>query len=95
MVLSYHKHSPHFLLLRTGLRRGAGSICFNCGSPSFNIHVKPILSDKCFKCHGPVAAQSGLSLHSTKWLLQSWRFAGKGYAESAEQLELSTGSFRR
>ena len=22
----------------------------------FNIHVKPILSDKCFACHGPDAA---------------------------------------
>lgn len=32
----------------------------------FNIHVKPILSDKCFKCHGPdfAAQKAGLGLHS-------------------------------
>ncbi|MBN3522022.1 DUF1553 domain-containing protein [Algoriphagus lutimaris] len=32
----------------------------------FNIHVKPILSDKCFACHGPdlAAQKAGLSLHS-------------------------------
>jgi hypothetical protein len=31
----------------------------------FNIHVKPILSDKCFACHGPdlEAQKAGLSLH--------------------------------
>lgn len=31
----------------------------------FNIHVKPILSDKCFACHGPdlAAQKAGLSLH--------------------------------
>lgn len=32
----------------------------------FNIHVKPILSDKCFACHGPdlAAQKAGLSLHN-------------------------------
>ncbi|GAA0881279.1 DUF1553 domain-containing protein [Algoriphagus jejuensis] len=32
----------------------------------FNIHVKPILSDKCFVCHGPdlAAQKAGLSLHT-------------------------------
>ncbi|MEM9329600.1 MAG: DUF1549 domain-containing protein, partial [Bacteroidota bacterium] len=32
----------------------------------FNIHVKPILSDKCFACHGPDQAKikGGLQLHS-------------------------------
>ncbi|MEN2284450.1 DUF1553 domain-containing protein [Algoriphagus sp. SE2] len=32
----------------------------------FNIHVKPILSDKCFACHGPdlAAQKAGLSLHT-------------------------------
>jgi hypothetical protein len=34
-------------------------------SLDFNIHVKPILSDKCFACHGPdlAAQKAGLSLH--------------------------------
>ena len=32
----------------------------------FNFHVRPILSDKCFKCHGPDdrARKGGLSLHT-------------------------------
>src|SRR5690554_509879 len=32
----------------------------------FNIHVKPILSDKCFICHGPDEAkiEAGLQLHT-------------------------------
>ena len=34
----------------------------------FNIHVKPILSDKCFACHGPDKAKikAGLQLHRPK-----------------------------
>lgn len=33
--------------------------------PDFNYHVKPILSDKCFACHGPdeQKAEAGLQLH--------------------------------
>ncbi len=34
--------------LDEGLQNGAGS-----GQISYNYHVRPILSDKCFKCHGP------------------------------------------
>ncbi len=35
-------------------------------SVDFTFHVKPILSDRCFKCHGPDknALQGGLSLHT-------------------------------
>jgi len=35
-------------------------------SIDFTFHVKPILSDRCFKCHGPDknALQGGLSLHT-------------------------------
>jgi hypothetical protein len=29
------------------------SVAFNKGKIDFNFHVKPILSDKCFACHGP------------------------------------------
>jgi len=34
----------------------------------FNIHVKPILSDKCFACHGPdkVKIEAGLQLHASQ-----------------------------
>lgn len=39
----------------------------------FNIHVKPILSDKCFACHGPdlAAQKAGLSLHDPKMAFAS------------------------
>ena len=32
----------------------------------FNFHVKPILSDRCFKCHGPDKnkVEGGLTLHT-------------------------------
>lgn len=34
----------------------------------FNLHVKPILSDRCFKCHGPDEAsrEAGLGLHTAE-----------------------------
>src|SRR5690606_3789369 len=34
----------------------------------FSLHVKPILSDRCFKCHGPDknAIEGGLSLHNAE-----------------------------
>src|SRR6056300_1048045 len=34
----------------------------------FTFHVKPILSDRCFKCHGPDknAIEAGLSLHTAE-----------------------------
>jgi hypothetical protein len=39
----------------------------------FNIHVKPILSDKCFACHGPdlAAQKAGLSLHTPEMAFAS------------------------
>ncbi|PZX51025.1 DUF1553 domain-containing protein [Algoriphagus chordae] len=38
----------------------------------FNIHVKPILSDKCFACHGPDKGkiEAGLQLHSAETAYQ-------------------------
>jgi len=34
----------------------------------FSLHIKPILSDRCFKCHGPDenAIEAGLSLHTAE-----------------------------
>ncbi|MEO9872317.1 PSD1 and planctomycete cytochrome C domain-containing protein [Ekhidna sp.] len=34
----------------------------------FNFHIKPIISDRCFKCHGPdpKTREAGLSLHTKK-----------------------------
>ena len=31
----------------------AGGLSMSKGKVDFNYHVKPILSDKCFACHGP------------------------------------------
>lgn len=57
------------LLLSTGT---AGFVsCFNNGKKSknslpeivsYNYHIRPILSDKCFKCHGPDAAKRAANL---------------------------------
>ena len=58
---------------RTGpARRSAGSGGGGCGRQptiagvpdrvDFNFHVKPILSDRCFKCHGPDDRQRKASL---------------------------------
>jgi hypothetical protein len=34
----------------------------NSDSVDFNLHIRPILSDRCFKCHGPDAAQRKANL---------------------------------
>ena len=34
----------------------AGVVCADAAAPepvSFNLHVRPILSDRCWSCHGP------------------------------------------
>ncbi len=38
------------------------SIAGNSDSVDFNLHIRPILSDRCFKCHGPDANQRKASL---------------------------------
>ena len=37
-------------------------------SVDFSLHIKPILSDRCFACHGPDknAIEGGLSLHKAE-----------------------------
>ncbi|MEQ8706231.1 MAG: PSD1 and planctomycete cytochrome C domain-containing protein [Phaeodactylibacter sp.] len=44
----------------------------------FNFHIKPILSDRCFKCHGPDEAtrEAGLGLHT-----EAHAFAALGKAQ--------------
>lgn len=38
------------------------SIALNLDSVDYNIHIRPILSDRCFKCHGPDANQRKANL---------------------------------
>ncbi|OOG77114.1 DUF1553 domain-containing protein [Algoriphagus sp. A40] len=56
----------------------------------FNIHVKPILSDKCFACHGPdlAAQKAGLSLHDPE-------MAFAGLKESPGKFAIKPGSLNK
>lgn len=58
-------------------------------SLDFNIHVKPILSDKCFACHGPdlAAQKAGLSLHTAE-------FAFAVLKDSPGKVAIKPGSLR-
>ena len=55
----------------------------------FNIHVKPILSDKCFACHGPdlAAQKAGLSLHDPKMAFAALK-------DSPGKVAIKAGSLR-
>ncbi|MBN7811806.1 DUF1553 domain-containing protein [Algoriphagus sp. H41] len=55
----------------------------------FNIHVKPILSDKCFACHGPdlAAQKAGLSLHAPEMAFAELK-------ESPGKVAIKPGSLR-
>ena len=55
----------------------------------FNIHVKPILSDKCFACHGPdlAAQKAGISLHTAE-------FAFAALKDSPGKFAIKPGSLR-
>jgi hypothetical protein len=55
----------------------------------FNIHVKPILSDKCFACHGPdlAAQKAGLSLHAPEMAFASLK-------DSPGKVAIKPGSLR-
>ena len=56
----------------------------------FNIDVKPILSDKCFSCHGPDKnkVKAGLQLHAAE-------LAGKELSESPGMYAIVPGSLRK
>lgn len=56
----------------------------------FNIHVKPILSDKCFACHGPdlAAQKAGLSLHTPEMAFASLK-------ESPGKVAISPGNLNK
>jgi hypothetical protein len=56
----------------------------------FNIHVKPILSDKCFACHGPdlAAQKAGLSLHHPEMAFASLK-------DSPGKVAIKSGSLRK
>lgn len=56
----------------------------------FNQHVKPILSDKCYLCHGPDAGniKAGLQLHTAE-------FAFAALPESPGDVAIKPGSLRK
>lgn len=57
-LLSLLSLSP---LLLSSCKRQPG-IAISNDSIDFNIHIRPILSDRCFKCHGPDAGQRKANL---------------------------------
>lgn len=56
----------------------------------FNTHVKPILSDKCFACHGPdkAKAKAGLQLHKSS-------MAFKELSKSSNKRAITPGNLRQ
>jgi hypothetical protein len=69
-----HKLKLTVLLFGTILASNAWHACHSAGADSvpdkvsYNFHVRPILSDKCFKCHGPDKNQlkAGLRLDNSE-----------------------------
>jgi len=59
---------------------------------SFNYHIRPILSDRCFKCHGPDKAkiEAGLSLHTREAAILALGDAQDHYAIVPNDIENST-----
>lgn len=58
----------------------------------FNFHVKPILSDRCFKCHGPdpQTREAGLALHTEELAFAALGKEKDHYALVAGDTEAST-----
>lgn len=58
----------------------------------FNFHVKPILSDRCFKCHGPdpQTREGGLALHTEELAFAALGKEKDHYALVAGDTEAST-----
>jgi Protein of unknown function (DUF1553)/Protein of unknown function (DUF1549)/Concanavalin A-like lectin/glucanases superfamily/Planctomycete cytochrome C len=54
------------LLLQTGCSKPATSVTDTPGKIDFNLQVRPILSDKCFQCHGNDAKSIKAGLRLTK-----------------------------
>ena len=44
---------------------------------SYNREIRPLMSDKCFTCHGPAVNKVKAGLKKKMWLIQSSELAGK------------------
>ena len=66
---------------------GAWTAALRAESPAevdFDIHIKPILSDRCYKCHGPDAGQRQADLRLDQMELALERVITVGDADSSE-----------
>ena len=64
---------PHLIVSITFL----ASIQNSADIEHFEKRVRPLLAERCWKCHGPETARSGLRLDSAKGLAAAQRWAGR------------------